>query len=62
MSLDQNKDPTKFRHDWPGIDRIIAGSLFSHFLGSFVFRLIKMLGNTAVDAMTTKFLYLEDGS
>ena len=34
MSLDLNKVPTKFRLDWPGNNRIIAGSLFSHFLGS----------------------------
>ena len=29
MSLDVNKVPTKFQHDWPANNRIIAGSLFS---------------------------------
>ena len=63
MSLDVNKVPTKFQHDWPANNRIIAGSLFSQFSGVFVFRLsFKMLGNTAVVAKATKFLYLEDES
>ena len=34
MSLDINKVPTKFQLDWPANNRIIAGSLLSHFLGS----------------------------
>ena len=61
MSLDLNKVLVKFRLDWPGNKRIIGGSLFSHFSGS-LFLDFKMLGNTAVVAMATKFLYLEDES
>ena len=34
MSLDLNKVSTKFQLDWPANNRIIAESLFSHFLGS----------------------------
>ena len=34
MSLDLNNVSTKFQFDWPGNNIIIAGSLFSHFLGS----------------------------
>ena len=68
MSLDLNNDSTKFQFDWPANNRIIAGSLFSHFFFSlflflfFVFQLFKMLGNTVVVAKATKFLYLEDKS
>ena len=60
MSLDLNNVSTKFQLDWPANNRIIAGSLFSQFFRVFVFRLFKMLGNTAGDATATKFLYLED--
>ena len=62
MSLDLNKVSTKFQLDWPGNNRIIAGSLFSHFFRVFVFKLSKMLGNTGMVAKATKFLYLEDES
>ena len=63
MSLDLNNVSAKFQLDWPANNRIIAGSLFSHFSGSLlIFKLFKMLGNTAVDAMAIKFLYLEDES
>ena len=55
-----NNVSTKFQLDWPANNRIIAGSLFSQFFRVFVFRLFKMLGNTAVVATATKFLYLED--
>ena len=34
MSLDLSNVSTKFQLDWPVNNRIIAGSLFSHFLGS----------------------------
>ena len=61
VSLDLNNVSTKFQLDWPANNRIIAGSLFSHFSGS-LFSDFKMLGNTAVDATATKFLYLEDES
>ena len=41
---------TKFQLDWPANNRSIAGSLFSQFLRVLiVFRLFKMLGNTAVN-------------
>ena len=59
MSLDLNNVSTKFQLDWPANNRIIAGSLFSHFSGS-LFSDFKMLGNTAVFAMATKFLYFEN--
>ena len=61
MSLDLNNVSTKFQFDWPGNNRIIEGSLFSHFSGS-LFSDFKILGNTAVDAMATKFLDFEDES
>ena len=63
MSLDLYNVSSKFQLDWPANNRIIEGSLFSHFSGSLiVFRLFEMLGNRAVDAMATKFLYSEDES
>ena len=34
MCLDLTDVSTKFQFDWPANNRIIAGSLFSHFLGS----------------------------
>ena len=34
MSRDLNNVSVKFQLDWPANNRIIAGSLFSHFLGS----------------------------
>ena len=34
MSLHLNNVSTKFQLDWPANNRIIAGSLFSHFSGS----------------------------
>ena len=34
MSLDINNVSTKFQLDWPENNRIIVGSLFSHFSGS----------------------------
>ena len=34
MSLDLNNVSTEFQLDWPGNNRIVAGSLFSHFLRS----------------------------
>ena len=34
MSLDLNNVSSKFQLDWPANNRIIAGSLFSHFSGS----------------------------
>ena len=34
MSVDLNNVSTKFQLDWPANNRIIAGSLFSHFSGS----------------------------
>ena len=34
MNLDLNNVSTKFQLDWPASNRIIAGSLFSQFLGS----------------------------
>ena len=34
MSLDLNNVSTKFQLDWPANNRIIEGSLFSHFSGS----------------------------
>ena len=55
----QNNVSVMFQLDWPANNRIIAGSLFSHFSGS-LFSDFKMLGNTAVDGMATKFLYFED--
>ena len=61
MSLDLYNVSTKFQLDWPANNRIIAGSLFSHFR-VFVFRIFKMLGNTVVVAKATKFLYSEDES
>ena len=61
MSLDLNNVSTKFQFDWTGNNRIIEGSLFFHFPGS-LFSDFKMMGNTAVDGMGTKFLYFEDDS
>ena len=61
MSLDLNNVSAKFQLDWPANNRIIAGSLFSHFLGSF-FQLFKMLRNTGMVVKATKFLYFEDES
>ena len=34
MTLDLNNVSTKFQLDWPANNRIIEGSLFSHFSGS----------------------------
>ena len=34
MSLDLNNVSTKFQLNWPANNRIIEGSLFSHFSGS----------------------------
>ena len=64
MSVDLNNVSTKFQFDFPRNNSIInAGSLFSHFSGSLlIFRRFKMLGNTAVVAIATKFLYLENES
>ena len=62
MSLDLNNVSTKFQLDWPANNRIMAGSLFSHCLGSLFFLLFKMLGNTGMVAKATMFLYLEDES
>ena len=62
MSLDLTNVSTKFQLDWQANNRIIAGSLFSHFLGSFVFQLFKMLGNTGMVAKATKFPCSEDES
>ena len=61
MSLDLKHVSTKFQLDWPANHRIIEGPFFS-LCKVFVFRLFKMLGNTTVDAMATKFLYFEDES
>ena len=61
MTIDLNNVSRKFQLDWPGNNRIVPGSLFSHFSVSF-FSDFKMLGNTAVDGMGTKFLYFEDES
>ena len=56
MSLDINNVSTIFPLGWPANNRIIAGYFFLHVLFRvFGFRLFKMLGNTAVDAMATKF-------
>ena len=59
--LDLNNVSTKFQLDWPANNRIIAGSLFSHFSGS-LFSDFQNVGKYSVDAMATKFLYLEDES
>ena len=61
MSLDLNNVYSMFQHDSAANNRIIAGFLFSQFSGS-LFSDFKMLGNTAVDGMGTKFLYYEDES
>ena len=62
MSIDLNNVSVKFQLDWPANNRIIAGSLFSHFLGSLFSNFLKMLGNTGMFVKATKFLYLEDES
>ena len=41
MRLDLNNVSTKLQFDWPANNRIIAGSLFSHFLGSLFSNLSK---------------------
>ena len=61
ISLDLNNVSTKFQLDWPANNRIIARSLFSHFLRRvFVYQLFKMLENTGMVAERTKSLQLED--
>ena len=67
MSLDLNNVSTKFQFDWLANNRIIAGSLFSHFLASLFSKIFKKLLNTvmlntAMAAMASTFLYLKDVS
>ena len=39
--LELNNVSTKFQLDWPANNRIIAGSLFPHFLGSLFSNFLK---------------------
>ena len=61
MTIDLNNVSRKYQLDRPANNGTVAGSLFSHFSVS-LFSDFKMLGNTAVDGMGTKFLYFEDES
>ena len=62
MILDLNDVSVNFQVDRSANDRIIVGSIVFSLFRVFVFRLLKMLGNTVVVAKATKFLYLEDES
>ena len=62
MSLDLNNVSTKVQLDWPANNRIIAGSLFSHFSGSLFSDLVSKCWKYTSDVTAAKFLYLEDES
>ena len=59
---DESNVSTKFQLDWPANNRIIAGSLLSHFLRSLFSNFSKCWEIPGMVAKATKFVYLEDES